>query len=146
MRLPAFLAAALAAVAAAPPAQAVEIDGLKDFPGLFGRYAPGGDCRRQPQIVVDAGGMTFEAAGKQERVVHLEYAASYGSDSYDGISVWFFPFGSDGKHPVLMTFNAGEKTGALAIEPHDEGWQGGPPLSPRNRALVAGSPYRRCGK
>jgi hypothetical protein len=46
-------------------------------------------------------------------------------------------------YAILMTFNADEK-GALLIEPHDEGWAGGPPLSPRNKALVAGSPYARC--
>ncbi len=43
-----------------------------------------------------------------------------------------------------MTFNAGEQPGALLIEPHDEGWAGGPPLNPMNKALVDGSPYARC--
>jgi len=43
-----------------------------------------------------------------------------------------------------MTFNAGEQKGALLIEPHDEGWVGGPPLNPRNKSLVDGSPYARC--
>lgn len=144
MRLPAFTVAALATIATISAANAVEIDGMKDFAPLFGRYAPAGNCQRQPQIVVDATGMIFEVAGKKERVVHLEYAASYGGNFYEGVSQWFFPFGRDGNYPVLMTFNADEKAGVLTIAPQDEGWQGGPPLGPRNKALVDGSPYRRC--
>ncbi|GAB2507824.1 hypothetical protein GCM10027084_23380 [Pseudoxanthomonas sangjuensis] len=144
MRLPAPTVAVLATIAAISTANAVEIDDLKDFAPLFGRYAPAGNCQRQPQVVVDANGMTFEVAGKKDRVVRLEYAASYGGNFYQGISQWFFPFGSDGNYPILMTFNADETAGVLAITPHDEGWQGGPPLGPRNKALVDGSPYRRC--
>ena len=43
-----------------------------------------------------------------------------------------------------MAFNADEKPGVLTVEPHDEGWKGGPPLSARHQALVKGSPYARC--
>ena len=45
---------------------------------------------------------------------------------------------------ALRKRNANEQQGALLIDPQDEGWAGGPPLSPRNKALVAGSPYARC--
>ena len=45
---------------------------------------------------------------------------------------------------ATVRFNADEKTGAVAIEPHDEGAPGGPALSARNKALVDGSPYARC--
>ena len=127
-----------------PAAHAVEITGMKDFAPLQGRYAPGGDCGRQPRIVIDASGMGFEVEGRSERVTRLEYAASYGGNFYEGSSQWFFPFGRDGAYPVLMTFNADEKPGVLTVTPHDEGYAGGPSLSPRNRALVAGSPYLRC--
>nr|WP_295375674.1 hypothetical protein [Pseudoxanthomonas sp.] len=127
-----------------PAVHAVEITGMSDFPTLLGRYAPGGDCHRQPRIVIDAAGMGFEVEGRNERVARLEYAASYGGNFYEGSSQWFFPFGRDGAYPVLMTFNADEKAGVLTVTPHDEGFAGGPPLSPRNRALVAGSPYLRC--
>lgn len=136
--------AALLAICALPQAQAVEIDGMKDFVPLHGRYAPGGDCQRQPRIVVDAAGIAFEVAGKTDRVTHLEFAASYGGNFYEGSSQWFFPFGRDGNYPVLMTFNADEKAGVLTIEGHDEGWKGGPALTARNQALVSGSPYLRC--
>ena len=134
------------ALATALPAQAVEVDGLKGFEALHGRYAPAGDCKRQPQIVVDAGGMTFEVSGVQEKVSRMEFAASYGGNYYEGISQWFFPFGGAGNYPVLMTFNANEKKGSMTIDGHDEGWKGGPPLSARNRALVQGSPYAKCGQ
>ncbi len=43
-----------------------------------------------------------------------------------------------------MAFNADEKNGVLTVEPHDEGWAGGPKLSARHQALVNGSPYRKC--
>ena len=127
-----------------PVAHAVEITGMKDFPLLHGRYAPTGDCRRQPRILVDAEGMAFEIEGRGERVSRMEYAASYGGNFYEGNSQWFFPFGREGHHPVLMTFNADEKPGVLTVAPHDEGYPGGPALNPRHRALVAGSPYLRC--
>ncbi|UBB26789.1 hypothetical protein LAG73_06850 [Pseudoxanthomonas japonensis] len=132
------------ALACSPAVHAVEITGMKDFPNLHGRYAPGGDCQRQPRIAVDASGMVFELEGRSERAARLEYAASYGGNFYEGSSQWFFPFGREGAYPVLMTFNADEKPGVLSLTPHDEGYAGGPPLSPRNRALVAGSPYLRC--
>lgn len=144
-KLVALCCFALSSCLAVATAMAIEVVGLKDFKELHGRYAPGGDCQRQPQILVDAGGMTFEVGGTKERVTKLEYAASYGGNFYEGISQWFFPFGPEGDWPVIMTFNAGEKPGDLSIEGHGEGWQGGPPLTPRNKALVEGSVYRECG-
>jgi hypothetical protein len=125
-------------------ASAIEIEGLKDFATLHGSYAPGGDCTRSPRIVVDASGFTFEVNGQKEKATRVEYAASYGGNSYEGITQWFMPFTSANGWPLLMAFNAGETPGALTIEPQDEGWKGGPPLSARNAALVKGSPYAKC--
>jgi hypothetical protein len=125
-------------------AAAVEVNDLKGFDDLFGRYAPGGDCKRQPQIVVDVTGFTFEIAGKHEKVMNPEYAAGYGPSDYDGITKWFFPYRKGDGYPILMTFNGAEKKGTLAVDPQDEGWKGGPPLTPVNAALVKGSPYARC--
>lgn len=129
-------------------AQAVEINDMKDFSDLHGRYAPAGDCKRQPQIVVDAGGMTFEVAAAKTRVTNPEFAASFfggASDNYEGISRVFFPFrNNQDSYPIIMMFNADEKKGILTIDGHEEGWKGGPPFTPRNKALVAGSPYSRC--
>ena len=137
------LASGLALLAAAS-ATAVEVTSLAGLEDLFGRSAPGGDCKRQPQILVELSGLTFEIAGTTETVTNPEYAAAYGPADYDGISKWIFPFRIADGYSILMTFNANEEKGALLIEPQDEGWQGGPPLSPRNKALVDGSPYARC--
>lgn len=134
----------LVAVLAAAPAGAVEVSGMADFKPLFGRYAPGGDCSRQPRISVEASGIVFEAQGVTEKVTKLEYGASYGGMQYEGISEWFFPFKNANGWPVLMTFNADEKQGRVTIKPQDEGWQGGPKLSARLQTLVSGSPYQRC--
>lgn len=130
------------------PAAAVEVNDMKGFEELYGRYAPAGDCKRQPQLVVDAGGMTFQVAGASTRVTNPEFAASFfgGASNYEGITRVFFPFrnSSQDGYPIIMMFNADEKKGVLAIDGHDEGWKGGPPLAPRNKALVSGSPYARC--
>jgi len=123
---------------------AVEVSNLAGLEEIFGRYAPAGDCRRQPQILVELSGLTFEVAGSAEKVTNPEYAVSYAAHDYAGISKWIFPFRLPDGYSILMTFNAGEQKGALLIEPHDEGWAGGPPLDPRKKALVDGSPYARC--
>lgn len=134
----------LGGIAGAGKAYAVEVSNLSGFEELFGRYAPGGDCKRQPQILVDLSGMTFEVPGATIKVTDAEYAASYGPSDYQGIAKWFFPFRITDGYPILMTFNANERKGVLLIEPQDEGYQGGPALSARNKALVGGSPYTRC--
>jgi hypothetical protein len=124
--------------------QAIDVNNLDGFEKLFGRYAPSGDCKRQPQIVVDRTGFTFEVAGKSEKATHPEYAASYGGNFYEGISLWFFPyFDPDKDRPLLLTFNAGEKKGVLAVET-EFNYSGGPKLEAKYQALVDGSPYRVC--
>ena len=136
--------AALATLAGAIPAQAVEVTDLKGLEDIYGRYAPAGDCKRQPRIVVDVTGLTFEVDGKTQKATKVEYAASYGPQDYAGIMKVIFPFTSANGWPIIMTFNADEKPGALGIEGHDEGYQGGPALSPFHQALVSASPYGRC--
>jgi hypothetical protein len=143
MHLAAVLMAAAAGLAATP-ATAVEISDMKGFEALFGRYAPGGDCAREPRVLVDATGIAMELKGATDKSTKLEYAASFGGPEYQGKTAWFFPFSSPNGWPVIMAFNADEKDGLLTVEPHDEGWAGGPKLSARHQALVAGSPYRKC--
>jgi len=138
------LAAAAIVLLAAAPALAVELQGLAGHDALFGRYAPGGDCAKQPRITVDASGLTFEVAGKTEKVTNPEQALGFAGPDYQGIGVWLFPFRKGEGYAILMSFNEGEKPGTLAIGGHDEGYPGGPPASPRNAELIAGSPYARC--
>lgn len=135
----------MAASLTAGAAGAVEIGDMKGFEALFGRYAPGGDCAREPRVAVDATGIAVELKGATEKATRIEYAASYGGPEYQGSVQWFFPFRSASGYPVIMAFDPDAGTGLLTVEPHDEGWQGGPPLSARNAALVKGSPYARCG-
>jgi hypothetical protein len=125
-------------------AGAVEVADLKGFEQLFGRYAPGGDCGREPRVVVDVTGFTFEVAGARDKATRPEYAASYGGQSYDGVAKWFFPFRNANGYPILLAFNDGEKPGVLGVTAHDEGWKGGPKLAARHQALVNGSPYTKC--
>lgn len=138
------IAFVLVALFAASATNAVEVSDLKGLESIFGRYAPGGDCKRQPQILVDVSGLTFEGAGKTEKVTNPEWAVSYGGDGYDGPARWIFPFrNAPDLYPILMTFNE-DKPGSLAIAGHEEGYAGGPPLTPRNATLVKGSPYAKC--
>lgn len=126
------------------PASAVELAGLEGYERLFGRYAPGGDCAKQPRITVDVRGLTFDVSGKTELVTNPEHALSFAGPEYEGKSVFMFPFRIPDGYPILMTFDADEVAGRLIVQPQDEGWAGGPKLSPRNEALVKGSPYQRC--
>jgi hypothetical protein len=145
LRIGFLIAVASLVVTIAPgSARAVEVTSLAGLQEIFGRYAPGGDCKRQPQILVELSGLTFEIPGDTVKVTNPEYAASYGPHDYAGVSKWIFPFRIANGYPILMTFNANEKKGALLVDAQDEGWAGGPPLTPRNKALVGGSPYARC--
>ena len=143
LHLAAVLVAATTGLAATA-ATAVEVGDLKGWDVLFGRYAPGGDCAREPRVVVDATGIAVEFKGVTEKSTKLEHAVSYGGPEYRGKTQWFFPFSSANGWPVMMAFNADEKDGVLTVDPHDEGWAGGPKLSARHQALVAGSPYKKC--
>lgn len=134
----------LVALSSSLVAHAVELHDLKGLDDIFGRYAPGGDCKRQPQLVVDASGLTFFVAGKQEKVTNPERALQFNGPDYQGPEIWVFPFRLKDGYSILMTFNDSSQKGALTIAPQDEGYPGGPRLSPRNQALVSGSPYQRC--
>jgi len=134
----------LAALGWSLVAHAVERTDLKGLEGIFGRYAPAGDCKRQPQILVDVSGITFFVAGQQEKVTNPEQAQEYNGPDYQGPDIWIFPYRLNDGYSILMTFNYNSKKGVLVITPHDEGYPGGPKLSPRNQALVSGSPYAKC--
>lgn len=138
--------ASLGVLCAGTTAMAVELQGLKGYQldTIYGRYAPGGDCKRQPQVVADATGLTFEVGGKSEKVTNPEQAMEFNGPDYQGSDIWIFPFRLKDGYSILMTFNPDSKKGALVIAPQDEGYPGGPKLSPRNQALVSGSPYARC--
>jgi hypothetical protein len=138
-----LVALALLALVPSQQASAITVTNLRNvhLDALFGRYAPGGDCKREPRITVDATGFTFTNGGRTVHPARFEHAVSYGPHDYAGISSWFFPFmkNDDDFGSVLMTFNANEKRGLLMIENERAG--AGNPLYV---ALAKGSPYRKC--
>jgi len=139
-----IVATVAGAVLACAAARAVEIADMRGFEALFGRYAPAGDCSRLPRVAVDGAGITFETGAGTEKAAQFEYAASFAGPSYEGIGHWFFPFRNANGYPVILNFNADERPGVLTIQPHDEGWAGGPKLGAKYQPLVAASPYNRC--
>ncbi|MDQ3495719.1 MAG: hypothetical protein M3485_09435 [Pseudomonadota bacterium] len=124
-------------------ASAIEVKNREHLDEIFGRYAPGGDCQRQPQVLVELSGLTFLNGEARHKVARIERAASFMGNVYQGVGIWLMPlYGT--QRPIVMNFNAGEQRGTLTIEGHDRGWNGGPPLTARHQALVDASPYRRC--
>jgi len=126
-------------------AQAAELQGFTGLglDKLYGRYAPGGDCKRQPQVLAEASGLTFFLGGKQEKVTNPEEALGFAGPDYTGPGHWIFPFRLPDGYTILMEFT-GDAAGTLNITGQDQGYPGGPPLNARDAALVAGSPYQRC--
>lgn len=140
---PRLSAIVLAALCAAPSAQAIEVGNLAGFEAHFGRYAPGGDCTRQPQVVVGHEGFAFEGGPPLPKATRPEYAASFMGNFYEGSSLFFFPYAQEPR-PFLLTLNAGEQPGVLAIEGYDHDDRAGPRLPDRYRPYIAASPYLRC--
>lgn len=118
--LGATLLVAIGAALVSSPAAAVTLDGFKDqgLVTIYGSYAPGGNCTRQPLLVIDDRGFTFTTAGRTVTQSRVEFAASYLGPQYEGISMVFFPFpeGEFEPGPVLMTVNDGERRGAIRLE------------------------------
>lgn len=133
----------LALLACCATVQAIEVETLDGFEDHFGRYAPGGDCARQPQIVVDRTGFAFEGGPALPKATRPEYAASYGGNYYEGIALWFFPYTTEPR-PYLLTINADDTPGRLTLEGFEFDYPGGPKLPAQYKPYLAGSPYARC--
>lgn len=127
-------------------AQALTVPNLKGkgLQQLYGTYAPRGDCRSEPRVVVDDSGFAYTVSGSTTHSGTIEWAVSYGGPDYHGISNWFFPFPlSDSDFGrVLMTFNPDEHAGKLAFEPN---LGPGESMTALQAALTKHSPYARCG-
>lgn len=85
---------------------------------IFGSYAPGGDCSKEPRVVIDQNGMLFRANGREVRPERVEYALTFLGPSYDGITAVFFPFpvSSNDYGRVIMFVNDDEKTGVIRFD------------------------------
>lgn len=135
--------AAFAALCACAAAQAIEVANLDGFEQHFGRYAPGGDCSKQPQVVVDRAGFAFTGGPVLPKATQPEYAASFMGNFYEGISLVFFPYRVEPR-PYLLTINADETPGRLTLQGYDFDYEGGPRLPDRYRPYIAASPYLKC--
>jgi hypothetical protein len=103
------------AAAHALPLQTLKGQGVDH---IFGSYAPGGDCSKEPRVVVDQNGMLFRANGREVRPERIEYALTFLGPSYDGITAVFFPFpvSSNDYGRVIMFVNDGEKPGVIRFD------------------------------
>lgn len=124
-------------------AMAIEVDSLDGMEEHFGRYAPGGDCTKQPQVVVAREGFAFEGGPALPKATRPDYAASFMGNFYEGISLTFFPYPAEPR-PLVLTLNADEKPGLMTIGVYDFDYAGGPKLPDRYRPYIAGSPYMKC--
>lgn len=124
VRLLARLAVLAGGVAVSSAASAVTITGLKGsgFDHIYGSYAPGGDCSREPRVTLDDAGMTFRAIGRSVQRTRVEYAASFFGMSHEGIALAFFPFtkSDNDMGAVLMIVNDEERPGTIRIESNAE--------------------------
>lgn len=107
---------------------------------LAGQYAPGGDCKREPRLIVDGQGILVQSGGKQSKLAPVDVCRTcVGGMRYEGIEVWIGPNTKGGDQPFVFRFNANEKPGTVLIEQLDK-----KALPPIVGKMVAGSPYKRC--
>jgi hypothetical protein len=98
-------------VLAAQYGEASAMDVPKD---LAGQYAPGGDCTREPRLVVDGQGITVQSGGKQSKLAPVDVCRTcVRGMRYEGIEVWIGPNAKDGDQPFVFRFNANEKVVCL---------------------------------
>ncbi len=143
MGIRSVLFAAAAAMSACGAASAIEVQNLEGFERYFGRYAPGGDCTKQPQVVIDREGFAFTGGPALPKATRPEYAASYMGNYYQGIGHWFFPYPVEPR-PYVLTIDADETPGKLALEVFEFDYRGGPKLPDKYRPYLAASPYAKC--
>jgi hypothetical protein len=119
------LAVAILVCAVFPVALAAD---LELPPEVYGQYAPGGDCAKQPRIIVNKVGVHLDTAtGKRGPLPIMVSYTFVGGARYSGIQIWALVkhggknrWGDDNT-PVILTFNADEKRGALTAERENPG-------------------------
>lgn len=143
--LTAMALVAVASLAAVVPADAIQVQDMKEFKSIQGRYGPKGDCSKYPQVVIDERGFVLDhGKDKLERVTTLDYSASFWGAFAKPDAHAFYPYGTlGGSMPLLALVNA-DHPGSLRVEGNDFGWEGGPPVPAQYKPWIAGSPYARC--
>lgn len=112
------LAALAGALTVSSGASAITVDNLEGLEEIYGSYAPGGDCSREPRVTIAKPGMTFRANGRTVEVTRVEYAASFFGNFYEGITLAFYPFprSDSDMGSVLMYVNNDEVRGNILID------------------------------
>ena len=109
-------------------------------PDLKGSYAPGGDCTKEPRVVI-GDTLTVIAGGKTTKYAPVDACYSCaGGARYEGIEVWV-TYLDRNREPVYPMFrvNADEKRGSLVVDKD-------PASPPPVRAVSQASPLRKCAK
>ena len=118
---------------------------------VYGRYAPSGDCGKLPRINVDETGVHLDtAAGKRSTLpINVSYTWAGGA-SYTGIQTWALVkhggknrWGEDNQ-PVILTFNAHERRGALTAERTGSGEERPVALDGPLTSIVQTGTFRLC--
>lgn len=115
---------------------------------LYGRYAPGGDCSKQPRIEVSKTGVVIDTAAGRQGPLPIDVCYSCaGGAQYEGIQRWVYvKYGKDkwggDNMPVIMMFNAEEKRGAVQID-HDNTLK--TPIGAPMTQIVQARKLKLCG-
>lgn len=116
----AALALYTAAITHVSSAQAVTLSAFKGqgMEGIYGSYAPGGDCSKEPRLTIGDRGITFRTNGREVTPPRVEYAASFFGQAYEGITQVFFPFmvSDNDLGRVIMFVDDDEKRGVIRFE------------------------------
>jgi len=138
-------AACAFALLSSTSAQALPLNSLKGqgLDHIYGSYAPGGNCAREPRLTIADNGITFRALGREVTQQRVEYAASFLGPSYEGIMAVFFPFPvSDSDFGrVLMFVNDEEKRGIIRF---DADRAPGQRADPFHTAFTGGGLFALC--
>lgn len=122
-------------------------------PDVYGSYAPSGDCGKQPRINVDETGVHLDTPAGRRGPLPIRVSYTWvGGASYDGIQTWaLVKYGGkdrwgDDNQPVVLTFNADERRGALTAERTGSGSERPMALDGPLTSIVQTGNFRLCAK
>jgi hypothetical protein len=108
-------------------------------PDLWGVYAPGGDCGREPRVEIDAEGARVVAGGRRTKITPLDFCfACAGGAAYEGPEVWMSNL-ANGEPQVVFRLNADDVIGAMDIYNNSGG-----SVDPALAQVIAATPLARC--
>ena len=118
---------------------------------VYGSYAPAGDCRNKPYIIVNQTGVHLDTlTGKRGPLTITVSYTWIGGATYDGIQTWALVhhggkdrWGEDHR-PVILTFNAKERRGVLTVERTGAGNERPVSLDGPLSSIVKASSFERC--